>query len=107
MRGIVCVVMMLLYCHSNNQKISYILFNDEPNRIITYSGSAKQFCKQHHYNSTVFFLIDMSIHSGKKRFFVINMNTDSVITSGLVAHGVCGIFFSSTATFSNEPGFGC
>lgn len=49
----------------------------------------------------------MHIHSGKKRFFVIDMKHDSLINSGLVAHSACGIFFSATAGFSNVPGNGC
>ena len=81
--------------------------SDEAIRISNFSKSAKQFCKQHKYNDSVFFLIDMNIHSGKKRFFIVDMNHDSVINSGLVAHGVCGIFFSATASFSNQPECGC
>jgi len=107
MRGIVCIATMLLYCHINDKKISKNIFHDEANRITAFSRSAKQFCIQHTYNNTIFFLIDMQMHSGKKRFFVIDMNANSTIASGLVAHGVCGIFFSATAGFSNEEGYGC
>lgn len=59
------------------------------------------------YNNSVFFLVDMNIHSGKKRFFVVDMNTDSILAAGLVAHGACGMFFSATASFSNEPNYYC
>jgi len=76
-------------------------------RITAFAKSATQFCKQHNYNSSVFFLIDMNIHSGRKRFFVVDMNSDSILAAGLVAHGACGIFFSATASFSNEPNFYC
>jgi hypothetical protein len=107
MRGVVCIITMFLYCQSSIEKNSNKSFNDEANRINTFSRSAKQFCVQHRYNNTIFFLVDMQIHSGKKRFFVINMNNDSTIASGLVAHGVCGIFFSATASFSNVPNDGC
>jgi hypothetical protein len=103
----VSVMLMLAGYYPNNSQISYNVFSDEANRIISYSRSAKQFCEQHKYNNTVFFLVDMKIHSGKKRFFAINMQNDSIVNSGLVAHGVCGIFFSATAGFSNAPGFGC
>src|SRR4051812_14094867 len=105
MRGIICIAIMLLYCHSNNEKIN--IFDDEAARIIALTKSAKQFCILHKYNNTIFFLIDMNIHSGRKRFFVLNMNNDSTVTSGLVAHGVCGAFFSATASFSNVPDNGC
>ena len=107
MYSISFIAIMLLYCHPNNQNIKTNLLNDETNRVTAFSKSAKQFCVQHKYNSTVSFLVDMHIHSGKKRFFVINMNNDSILYSGLVVHGVCGIFFSATANFSNEPDNGC
>jgi hypothetical protein len=106
MQAIAFCALMLLYCHSYNAGNS-IDVSDEAIRISNFSKSAKQFCKQHKYNQSVFFLVDMNIHSGKKRFFIVDMNHDSVINSGLVAHGVCGIFFSATASFSNQPECGC
>lgn len=81
--------------------------NAEALRIAAFSKSAVEFCKRHNYNSSVFFLVDMRIHSGKKRFFVVDMKTDSVVNAGLVAHGSCGPFFSATASFSNETNFYC
>lgn len=107
MRGIFCIAMMFLYCFPDNQKNNNNISNNEIIRISAFSKSAKQFCEQRKYNTSVFFLVDMQMHSGRKRFFAIDMGTDSVVASGLVAHGVCGIFFSATASFSNEPGLGC
>ena len=106
MQSFLCYALMFLYYHPNDVNNNIDPFN-EAIRITNFSKSAKQFCLQHKYNDSIFFLIDMSIHSGRKRFFVINMNNDSVIISGLVAHGACGIFFSATASFSNEPNYGC
>lgn len=96
-----------MLCANYSNKISDLNADVELIKIDAFSKSAIQFCKQHNYNSSVFFLVDMSIHSGKKRFFVVDMNTDSVLAAGLVAHGACGIFFSATASFSNEPNFYC
>jgi len=53
------------------------------------------------------FLIDMSLPSGQKRFFIYDLAGDSVITAGLVAHGSCNNYFLIKAKFSNEPGCGC
>ncbi len=47
----------------------------------------KAYAKRHHYNQTVFFIANMSIASGKKRFFVYDAIGDSVLASGLVTHG--------------------
>ena len=58
------------------------------------------------FNTTHCFVMDLSIASGKKRFFVYDLKNDSVECSGLVAHGSG----SDTATglyFSNTPGSNC
>jgi hypothetical protein len=53
------------------------------------------------------FLVDMSIPSGRKRFFVYDLEKNSVVYSGLVAHGSCNETFLSHARFSNAPKCGC
>ena len=49
----------------------------------------------------------MSLNSGKYRFFVYDLVHDSVVMSGLVAHGSCNKTFLASAKFSNMPGCGC
>jgi len=39
------------------------------------------------YNPDIAFFIDMSISSGKKRFFVYDLNSNKIVDKGLVAHG--------------------
>jgi len=107
MRAFISIIMMSICLCSNNQQIIGDRFNDGATRLLAYSQSAQEYCKRHKYNTSVFFFVDMSIHSGRKRFFVVDMKADSIVTSGLVAHGVCGVFFAATANFSNEPGFYC
>jgi hypothetical protein len=58
------------------------------------------------YNNRYCFLIDMSINSGKKRFFVFNLEKDSVELAGMVTHG-SGTERIDTTYFSNEPGSNC
>ncbi len=53
------------------------------------SAEALSFCKENNFNTEFCFFIDMSIHSGKNRFFVWNLNEQSVTARGLVTHG-CG-----------------
>lgn len=50
---------------------------------------AKQFLKGNKLNSDFYFLIDLNLHSGLKRFFIWNFNKDTVENSFLVSHG-CG-----------------
>ena len=107
MLDILCAAMMFLCCNLNNQKTDNDIDKNEATRITLFSKQAKQFCAQHKYNTRFFFLADMRVHSGKKRFFAVDMNADTILNSGLVAHGVCGVFFAATAGFSNEPELGC
>jgi hypothetical protein len=59
------------------------------------------------FNTTVCFLIDMNINPGKKRFFVYNLERDSVEMAGLVTHGSGSYRSDSSLYFSNEPGSNC
>jgi len=52
-------------------------------------------------------LIDMSINSWKRRFFVVNLQTDSVIIKGLCAHGQGSDYMNEEVEFSNVPGSKC
>jgi hypothetical protein len=73
-------------------------------RIKKQAASIQEYAKTNRFNTEYFFLVDMSIPSGKKRLFVYNIKKDSLEYSSLVAHG----FGSTTANndqleFSNIP----
>ena len=53
------------------------------------------------------FLVDMSLPSGRNRFFIYDLKKNSVIHSGLVAHGSCNETFLARPRFSNETKTGC
>ncbi|WDF62336.1 murein L,D-transpeptidase catalytic domain-containing protein [Flavobacterium sp. KACC 22763] len=60
------------------------------------------------YNSKTAFFIDMRIKSGKNRFFVYDLENNTVIDEGLVANGAgseTGI--KGELKFSNEPNSKC
>lgn len=59
------------------------------------------------YNNTIAFVIDMHIESGKNRFFVINLNSDSIMDAGLVTHGRCNQNWLRGRKYGNEVGSGC
>src|SRR6185436_11630260 len=66
------------------------------------TGHAKPllaYAKQYGYNTNTCFLMDMSIESGKNRFFIYDLKKDSVIDAGLVAQGQC----SNNRKYGNEP----
>ena len=71
------------------------------------SASAKGFVKQNHFNTSICFLIDMSLPANRKRFFVFDLENDSIQTSGLVAHGNCNQYWLEGRKYGNEIGCGC
>lgn len=89
--------------YSNTVKKS----SGEFNRLKSKGTFLKQFAVDHQYNSSQCFLVDMSLSSGKNRFFVYDMNKDSVLVEGLVAHGSCDNGFQISPGFSNTMNSGC
>lgn len=67
----------------------------------------KEYAKMHGYNSSVCFMVDMHIPSGKQRFFIYNLLKDSVELAGLVAHGSGSDRGSNDLYFSNAPNSNC
>lgn len=79
----------------------------ELRRLQAKAGLLKQFALVRGFNTSVCFLIDMNIASGKNRFFVYDQEKDSVILAGLVAHGSCDAGFQTDARFSSKINSGC
>jgi len=63
---------------------------------------ARNFIPINGFNEDYIFLIDMSIPSGKKRFFVYSIKGDSIETSSLVAHGFGSDVGTDNLVFSNK-----
>lgn len=82
--------------------------NSDTNSIIkSYKNQhleAKDFCSKHKMNTDYYFLIDLSIHSGKNRFYVYDFNKNKVIHSKLVTHGSCD-YFEENLTKLNKAKF--
>jgi len=76
-------------------------------KILSKGAEAKSFTEKNDYNTSVCFLVDMSLPSGQNRFFVYDMATDSVRNSGLVAHGSCNQLWLEGRKYGNTVGCGC
>lgn len=81
-------------------------------RLRAKAKEALTFCKTKKFNTNFCILIDMSLHSGIKRFFVWDLKGDSVMHSFLVGHGCCANPWSQDASkdsprFSNVDGSHC
>lgn len=70
-------------------------------------GWIRQLMAAGKYSTRYCFLADMSVTSGKKRFFVYNLETDSIEQSGLVTHGSGTDRNGDALFFSNESGSNC
>lgn len=73
------------------------------------STTAFSYAKANKMDTTVCFLINMRIHSGRKRFAVWDFKGDSVMQEMVVAHGSAGVkglpeSKADRPTFSNIPG---
>lgn len=72
-------------------------------KLNTHAGALQTFANGRNLNNKIVFLVDMSIPSGSPRFFVYNMEKDSVEAAGLVTHGY-GSISAKGLQFSNIPG---
>jgi L,D-transpeptidase catalytic domain len=78
----------------------------ELKRLNIFGKSLKAYARVHNYNTRFSFLVDMKLPSGRNRFFIYDMQKDSVLAAGLVAHG-SGKNYSGEVEFSNEPNSYC
>lgn len=71
------------------------------------SAEARSFVTKKGMNEKICFLLDLSIPSSKKRFFVMDLQKDSVLHQGMVTHGSCNEWWLTKQRYSNEVGSGC
>lgn len=71
------------------------------------AAAARKFVLQKGFNTSQCFLIDMSLPSGQKRFFIYDLRKDSIRNSALVAHGNCFEYWLEGRRYSNVVGSGC
>lgn len=77
-------------------------------RLTDHVNEVKSICKTGKYSNKIAFFVDMKIKSGKNRFFVYDLQNDSIIDQGLVANGSgseTGI--RGNLKFSNTPNSNC
>jgi len=71
------------------------------------ANQLKMYVRENGFSTNYCFLIDMSLPSGWKRFFVYDLVKNSIVFSGLVSHGNCNQNSLVEAKFSNIPSTGC
>jgi hypothetical protein len=95
--SITIFVIISVSCNSLGDKILKAII-PERNDI---AEEAEFYCKADGFNEDFCILIDMSIHSGKKRFFVYNFKTMEIEKSYLVSHGCGDSLWSGDLTKTN------
>ena len=76
-------------------------------RVQLKAAEAKAFAEANNFNASVCFLVDMTLPSGQNRFFVYDLDKDSVRATGLVAHGSCNQYWLQGRKYGNVVGCGC
>lgn len=103
---LIVAVLGMICCHSSEPMApvakNYAATNAE----------ALEFCKANGLSSEYYFLVDLSIHSGKNRFFIYDFNQNKIVDQNLVTHGACDKFEPNPskhekAKFSNRNDSHC
>ncbi len=76
-------------------------------QVLEQATALKQFGLENAYDTSYAFLVNMSLKSGKKRFYVVDLQTMTIVNSGLAAHGRGEERFTFEKYFSNSPGSNC
>ena len=111
--SVIGIAVLFSSCSIFVNKSSPAPVRSEPARPVSTSPFAyranalRNYAQAKGFSSNYCFLVDMSIHSGRKRFFVYDLEMNRVIMAGLVSHGSCNGVFLSQAKFSNAPGGNC
>lgn len=100
-----------LNLHNNTVKAetgdSKIIDRNLLDKLSTKAELALECIKSKRYNDQICFLIDMSIESGQNRFFIYDLENDSIVNGGLVTHGRCNEWWLNGRKYGNNPGCGC
>ena len=108
--------LFLIYLLAHNSSSTAFIRNEKPQLNMEStrqkSKEALDFCKAKNFNTDFCVLIDMSLHSGIKRFLVWDFNKDSITHRFLVSHGCCANQWSednskNNPQFSNTDGSHC
>ena len=99
-------LLLLASCRNTLRKDEALRYIQQQ-RVQYHAAELKDFARTEKASEQFGILIDMSLPSWKKRFFVVNLRNDSVVLSGLCGHGVCDNVMSEDVKFSNVPGSNC
>ncbi len=88
-------------------KAKAVLPDAEKIRLRSKASEAVAYTRSKGFNTRYAFLIDMRLPSGSNRFFLYDLQADSVLHRGLVTHGRCNEEWLEGRRYGNEVGCGC
>ena len=92
------LLLLVSFCQNND------LSNESDYKTSNYEVLSKQafkYCVKNNLQRSYYMLVDLNIHSGKKRFFVYDFKKDTIIKSYMVSHGCGENAWSNTFTKDN------
>jgi len=98
--------------HFNGKAMAYktapgVPYDSLQEKLKRIGAAAKQYAGNRKFNTQFCFLADISIASGKQRFFVYDLKNNNVVTAGLVTHGRCNQDWLNGRKYGNSVGCGC
>ena len=75
--------------------------------VLSQAIALKKYAIANAYDTTYAFLVNMSLKSGKKRFYVVNLQTMKIENKALVTHGRGEERFTFDKEYSNSAGSNC
>ena len=107
----ISLLFLIASCGTNAIKDTENKEAERQERLEIKSIEALKFCKENQFDTTYCILIDMSIHSGKYRFFVWDFANNKILDEGLCCHGSCANIDLPEGTelpyFTNQPSSYC
>jgi hypothetical protein len=93
--------------HSLKSEANYPISSKAYLKLQAKAIEAKTFALENKFNISFCFFIDMSLHSGQNRFFIYDLQKDSIKKSGLVTHGRCNEDWLEGRKYGDVVGCGC
>jgi hypothetical protein len=85
MQKLSLIILLSFVCCQNT-------ISEVPINYNSFHQEALTFCKQNKFNQDYYFFVDLSVHSGKNRFFIYDFKNQKVVNQNLVTHGACDVF---------------
>jgi hypothetical protein len=92
MRNSLFAIVLLLICCNNGHSTKNKPLAPPAMSYAKNHQEARLFCEKNGFATDFYYLIDLSIHPGRFRFFVFDFKKDSITHQNIVTHGSCDVF---------------